>query len=70
MRVYRIRRQLPRHRSGEYWDDELLNLPNLTVFEPAPEPEKTGLFDSQGNELVAVDERDPIGFLRLKERCE
>lgn len=43
-------------------------LPHLVVYEPDDAPRSIGLFDHHGNELMAVDEREPIGFVRLRER--
>lgn len=40
-----------------------------TVYEAEPSPRATGLFDASGTELYAVDEVDPVGFVRLKERA-
>ena len=36
-----------------------------TVFEPDPAPVRTGLLDARGNELFAVVEIGPIGFVRF-----
>lgn len=47
------------------WDDEPF-LPSLSVFEADATPRKTGLFDKDGIELYAVDDREPIGFVRPK----
>lgn len=35
----------------------------MTVFEGEKTPRKTGLLDSSGNELVAITETKPIGFI-------
>ncbi len=45
------------------WADEPLREMGLTVTEPDRQPVRTGLFDKQGNELVAIDIPNPIGFL-------
>lgn len=47
------------------WSDELgrdVQGDAITVYEPDHEPRYTGLLDSNGNELVAVEEKRPIGF--------
>jgi hypothetical protein len=36
----------------------------VTVYEPDDTPRYTGLLDAQGNDLYAVEERNPIGFRR------
>ncbi len=52
----------PQARWCEALGEEVADPPFLTVFEPDFEPQFTGLFDSQGNELFAVETREPIGF--------
>ena len=46
-----------------YWDDEdwYPDTKSLQVYED-DEPHYTGLLDAQGNELVRVRQRQPIGF--------
>lgn len=39
-----------------------------TVYEPDDAPQPTGLLDAQGNELYAINEMDPIGFIRFRDR--
>ena len=36
----------------------------VTVYEPDDTPRYTGLLDAQGNDLYAVEQRNPIGFRR------
>lgn len=36
-----------------------------TVHEPDTSPQPTGLLDAQGNELFAICEFEPIGFVRF-----
>lgn len=62
-----MRRYTVRPRSHDWWDDEPM-LPHLTVYEPDDRPRPTGLLDHHGNELMAVDEREPIGFMRFRDR--
>lgn len=37
-----------------------------TVYERDRSPIVTGLYDAAGNELFAVEEVDPIGFVRFE----
>jgi hypothetical protein len=48
-----------------YWDDDRPFLPDLTVYD-REEPEKTGLVDQWGNDIVRVSDQ-PIGFHTIKE---
>ena len=41
---------------------------DISVFEPDKSPQKTGLVDRRGNELFAIEERAPIGFVRFLRR--
>jgi hypothetical protein len=45
-------------------------LPDLAVFEAAEEPYWIGLYDRDGRKLYAIIERNPIGFVALKETDE
>lgn len=38
----------------------------MTIIESERSPRWSGLFDSYGNKLMASDEMEPIGFVRLK----
>lgn len=63
MRRYIIK---PRARYSEDLREECPDIGMAhTVFEPDPSPRPTGLFDVSGNELYAVDEMEPIGFVRF-----
>lgn len=35
----------------------------MTVITDEPEPHWTGLYDAHGNKIMAIDARDPIGFV-------
>lgn len=48
----------------DYWGPPLLE--NITVFEHEQRPVFTGLLDKQGYELVAVEKKRPIGFIKTK----
>lgn len=37
-----------------------------TVYEPDSNPRPTGLLDINGNKLFAVNEMEPIGFVRFR----
>jgi hypothetical protein len=50
--------------SGDGPDAE--NYLSRTVHEPDPTPYPIGLLDAQGNELYAVNEMEPIGFVRFE----
>ncbi len=39
------------------------SLPNITIFDRDHTPRKTGLLDHLGNDLFAVDDAEPIGFV-------
>ena len=47
-------------------DPDAENYLSRTVYEPDSAPQPTGLFDANGNELYAIDEREAIGFVRWK----
>lgn len=61
------RRYTIRPAASDYWDDVPM-LPTLTVYEPDDRPRPTVLVDHHGNDLVAIEEREPIGFVRFRER--
>lgn len=54
MRTYRPR--------SEYYDESLV-VPTMTIHEQETGWRKTGLLDQYGVELMACDEKQPIGFL-------
>lgn len=54
------------------WFDDLPDaplLPQLTVYEPDGDCRPTGLVDHHGIPIIAVDEREPVGFIRAKTRA-
>jgi hypothetical protein len=53
------------------WDDDAKALDHLarTVHEPEPKPRDTGLLDAAGKKLWAMDDRQPIGFVRFAGDC-
>lgn len=61
------RRYAVRQARACWWDEEPFR-PNLTVYEPDDRPQPVGLVDHLGNEIVAVLDRDPIGFVWPRER--
>lgn len=56
---------MTRYITAAWWED-----PNAsdylakTVYEPEPQPVKTGILDKNGTMLYRVEQRDPIGFIR------
>lgn len=54
-----------RPRAYEYEDAPLL--PNLTVYEQDDGPIDTGLVDHHGHTIMAVLDRESIGFVELRE---
>lgn len=49
---------------ADWLDDmETALKPSLTVYEPNGEPRKTGLLDKNGNPIVCIEDRPPIGFI-------
>lgn len=50
-------------RSDDYdWDTDETDGPSRTVYEPENPVRYTGILDKYGNELVATNHREPIGF--------
>lgn len=54
------------------WWDEWPNEPrpqttSMAVFEAERIPLRTGLVDVRGNDLYAMSENDPVGFVRFVE---
>lgn len=45
------------------WVYSEVERPSLTVFDQERSPQRTGLLDKYGNELLAVTDPNPIGFL-------
>lgn len=51
---------------GEWNHTYICSADSISVIERETAPQPTGLLDAQGNRLFAVDERDPIGFVRFR----
>lgn len=49
------------------WTSEPQGSATMEVFEQDRSPRQTGLLDKHGHEIFAVDDRQPVGFLRLDE---
>lgn len=60
-----MRRYRPIARRPRAWEagGDLPPGSTITIHEDAPQP--TGLLDVRGNELFAVNDLDPIGFVRF-----
>lgn len=63
------RRYIVRPRGDDWWEDRPMSPgASITVYEPEHKPRKTGLFDHLGNDLYAVDDAEPIGFVTHRTR--
>ena len=51
-------------RTWDAWNDGQPLVKTLVVHETENVPVFSGLLDAHGNRLMAVDRRDPIGFVR------
>lgn len=49
------------------WDAVAVDFLARTVHEQDRSPRPTGLLDAHGDEIFAVDEAEPIGFIRHKD---
>ncbi len=49
------------------WDANGTDFLARTVYELDPKPIPTGLLDARGNELYAVEEMAPIGFVKFRQ---
>lgn len=47
------------------WDADASQSLARTVHEEERQPIRTGLLDHHGNDIYAMDEADPIGFVRF-----
>jgi hypothetical protein len=58
-----------RPRAGVHWDDvgALGAATEIAVIDREDTPQPTGLYDRHGNELYSVSNREPVGFVRLRE---
>lgn len=45
------------------WTETIMPERDISVYETDRAPQPTGLLDSRGNDLLAVNEPNPIGFL-------
>lgn len=54
----------PRRPRADYddWCDQVASHLQITVHEDEQEPQWTGLYDAQGNELWSVADKLPMGF--------
>ena len=50
---------------GEWERDSVLSS-DLTVHVPDERPVPTGLLDPRGHKLYAINESDPVGFVRVR----
>lgn len=62
MKQYRAMTKLAR---ANWMDDERVNVPSVTVFEPDGDWRETGLYDSAGIPLMSRSTIDPVGFVRF-----
>ncbi|WP_290497653.1 hypothetical protein [Hyphomonas sp. UBA4494] len=60
-----MRRYVPRPRLA-YYEADATDYLARTVYERDTSPMPTGLYDGAGNELFAVEEIDPVGFVRFE----
>lgn len=67
MRRYKTKRPDPKACADGY-ETEFIS--TTTVIEAEPTSVRTGLLDRSGNDIYAVDEMGPIGFIALSERGE
>ena len=65
MRQYKTKRPSPKACDYGY-ETEFIS--TTTVIEAEPTSIRTGLLDRSGNDIYAVDEMGPIGFVKLAER--
>ena len=55
-----------RSRSSDDWyEADAADSLARTVHEQESTPQPTGIRDANGNELFAIDEREPVGFVRF-----
>jgi hypothetical protein len=57
------KRYFAKARWSSQLDEEVPELPSLTVYERDPDPVPTGLLDADGNALYCTYAMDPIGFV-------
>lgn len=57
---------MPRRYSRGYCADDIEQISQpltISVITDEPEPHWTGLYDAHENKIMAIDARDPIGFV-------
>ena len=55
----------PATADGDWWDAKATDYLAKTVHVAEDSPRPTGLLDARGNKLFAVDDKPPVGFVRL-----
>lgn len=65
MKTYRA---IPQARFDPVHECEIHDMNGRVVVEREPGMRNTGILDASGTPLYAIEEMDPIGFIRLKER--
>jgi hypothetical protein len=53
---------MPNRKPKLWLDEDTPFVPNLTVYETAPEPVDTGLLDASGTKIFRTPQREPVGF--------
>lgn len=61
------KRYFTKARWSSQLDEDVPDLPALTVYESDPTPIPTGLLDASGEPLYCTYEIDPIGFVRFED---
>ena len=61
------KRYFTKARWSSQLDEDVPELPALTVYESDPTPVPTGLLDASGEPLYVTYEIDPIGFVRFED---
>ena len=54
---------MPKRYAPMNWWDDSAPARTMTVVEPERTPRWSGLYDADGNKLMAYDEPDPVGFI-------
>lgn len=52
-----------------YENDMRVNVPTVTIIEPEPLNQFSGLLDANGNKLMVTMESEPAGFVIFKATC-
>lgn len=61
------KRYFTKARWSSQLEEDVPELPALTVYERDPDPVPTGLLDASGEPLYCTFEIDPIGFVRFED---